>query len=375
MVIIHYFQISLWHRRYGGFILLLKRVAALLLAAGSFGVAAAAPLIVLRAVPTVSCITPNETLYEKRISASGTIEAQNVREIYLDTPVMAQTVNVSVGDRVVRDDVLAVIDTETTRSIMQQSVPASILLSGITEALPADTSDLLGMYSALKASGLDAELGPLDDLAQADAARNSAANEANTYIYVPDVITAPIDGIVTDIEIKSGMLSRTAKPVITISDTGSFVAMVTVGESYVSDIKVGDEAIIEGTGFPDKTYHGHVSRIYPVARKQTGTTAQETVVDVEISIDDPDDHLKAGFTVRAQIVTDMRRTMLTVPYEAVGQDENNEEYVYVADGARVERRTVKTGMELLEGVDVVEGLSPNDILLSDVAAARADSSI
>ena len=107
MVIIHYFQISLWHRRYGGFILLLKRVAALLLAAGSFGVAAAAPLIVLRAVPTVSCITPNETLYEKRISASGTIEAQNVREIYLDTPVMAQTVNVSVGDRVVRDEVFA----------------------------------------------------------------------------------------------------------------------------------------------------------------------------------------------------------------------------------------------------------------------------
>ena len=41
-------------------------------------------------------------------------------------------------------------------------------------------------------------------------------------------------------------------------------------------------------------------------------------------------------------------------HEAVGQDENNEEYVYVADGARVERRTVKTGMELLEGVEVVE---------------------
>ena len=71
----------------------------------------------------------------------------------------------------------------------------------------------------------------------------------------------------------------------------------------------------------------------------------------------------------------MRRTMLTVPYEAVGQDENNEEYVYVADGARVERRTVKTGMELLEGVEVVEGLSPNDILLSDVAAAGIEGGL
>ena len=58
--------------------LIFKRIAALLLAAGSFGAAAAAPLVVLRAVPTVACITPRETLYEKRINATGTIEAQNL---------------------------------------------------------------------------------------------------------------------------------------------------------------------------------------------------------------------------------------------------------------------------------------------------------
>ena len=151
--------------------------------------------------------------------------------------------------------------------------------------------------------------------------------------------------------------------------------MVTVGESYISDVKVGDPAVITGTGFPGREYTGHVRKIAPVARKLTGGTAQETVVDVEIAIDDPDNDLKAGFTARAEIVTDTRRTMLTVPYEAVRQDENNVEYVYLAEGSRAVRRDIQTGVELLEGVEVTEGLGPADVLLADASAAGKEGAL
>ena len=352
--------------------LIFKRIAALLLAAGSFGAAAAAPLVVLRAVPTVACITPRETLYEKRINATGTIEAQNVREVYLDTPVIAQAVNVSVGDYVRQDQVLAVIDADTTKSVLEQSIPASSLVSGMAAgAISQETADLAGLYSALQSSafGTGLDLGSLQEV------YGGVPVEQNPYLYVPETITAPMDGVVTEVGIKSGVLSRTAKPVVTISDTGSFAAMVTVGESYISDVKVGDPAVITGTGFPGREYTGHVRKIAPVARKLTGGTAQETVVDVEIAIDDPDNDLKAGFTARAEIVTDTRRTMLTVPYEAVRQDENNVEYVYLAEGSRAVRRNIQTGVELLEGVEVTEGLGPADVLLADASAAGKEGAL
>ena len=355
--------------------LIFKRIAALLLAAGSFGAAAAAPLVVLRAVPTVACITPRETLYEKRINATGTIEAQNVREVYLDTPVIAQAVNVSVGDYVRQDQVLAVIDADTTKSVLEQSIPASSLVSGMAAgAISQETADLAGLYSALQSSafGTGLDLGSLQEVYEA---AGGVPVEQNPYLYVPETITAPMDGVVTEVGIKSGVLSRTAKPVVTISDTGSFAAMVTVGESYISDVKVGDPAVITGTGFPGREYTGHVRKIAPVARKLTGGTAQEPVVDVEIAIDDPDNDLKAGFTARAEIVTDTRRTMLTVPYEAVRQDENNVEYVYLAEGSRAVRRDIQTGVELLEGVEVTEGLGPSDVLLADASAAGKEGAL
>lgn len=354
--------------------LIFKRIAALLLAAGSFGAAAAAPLVVLRTVPTVACITPHKTLYEKRINATGTIESQNVREVYLDTPVIAQAVNVSVGDYVRQDQVLAVIDADTTKSVLAQSIPASSLVAGLADSLPQETADLAGLYSALQSSAFGADL-DLGSLQQVYEAAGGVPVETNPYLYVPETITAPMDGVVTEVGIKSGVLSRTAKPVVTISDTGSFAAMVTVGESYISDVKVGDPAIITGTGFPDRKYTGHVRKIAPIARKLTGGTAQETVVDVEIAIDDPDGCLKAGFTARAEIITDTRRTMLTIPYEAVRQDENNVEYVYLAQGSHAVRQDIKTGVELLEGVEVTDGLRPEDVLLADASAAGKEGSL
>lgn len=360
----------------GGFILAFKRVIALLLATGAFGMVAAAPMITLRAIPTAACITPTRILYEKHINASGTIEAREIKEVYLETPVIAQAVNVSVGDYVHKDQVIAVIDTSLTKSVLEQSVPASDLLDSLPSAQEA--SELLGLYSALEASGLTSGFGGisgLGELAEVFGSTDTKAGEPkNEYLYIPQVVTAPMSGVVTDLSIKSDVLSRTAKPIVTIADTGSFIAKVSVGESYVSDLRVGDPAVIEGSGFSQK-YEGHVSRVYPTARKTAGTTAQETVVDLEIAIDDPDDALKTGFTARAEITTGKQKEMLVVPYEAVLQDTDNVEYVYLVKGSRAVRRDIETGMELLEGVEVREGLTESDVILKNAADGLAGDRI
>lgn len=351
---------------------LVKKMIALLLAVGSLGVAAAAPMTILHMIPAVECTTPLPMTYEKRIHTAGTIEAKNIKEIYLETPVIAEAVNVSVGDFVREDQVLAVIDTNLTKSVLEQSIPAAALM----EQLPIDqqVGDLMGLYAAFQSSSLIDGMGSLDDLSEVYAAIGESPVPANPYVYVPETVTAPMNGIVTEVGIQSNVLSRSAKPVVTISDTSSFVAMVTVGEAYVSDIHLGDRAIIKGTGFTGKIYSGYVNKIYPVARKTAGTNAQETVVDMELIIDNPDADLKAGFTVQAEILTNRQKDMLTIPYEAVQQDENNIEYVYVVEQSKTVRRDIVTGMELVDGVEVIAGLNGNDVIISDAAKAGTEGS-
>lgn len=347
-----------------------KQIAALLLVAGLFGVAAAAPAAVMRYVPTVTCITPQPMLYEKRINASGTIETKNAKEIYLETPVIASSVNVSVGDYVKKGQLLATINTTLTKSIVQQSIPSQELMNLFSEDLN-QAADLTTLYSALQSSTFGGNIGSLEDLVTSAYGSTAEPVTPNSYIYIPETITAPMDGVVTSVEVKNDVLSRTAKPLITIADTDSYVAMVTVGESYSSDIQIGDRATITGTGFSDKSYRGHISNIYPIARKASGVAVPETVVDVEITIDNPDQSLKAGFTARAEIITNSRRNMITIPYEAIQQDENNVEYVYVVqEDSKAVRKDIKTGLELLEGVEVTDGLEENELLVSNASAVK-----
>lgn len=349
-----------------------RRTLALILAVGSFGAVAAAPALTLRSITAVSCGQPTRTLYERHINVSGTIESQNIKEIYLETPVIASSVSVAVGDRVKKGQVLAEIDSSLTKSVLEQSVPSAALAAGI-QIGTQDISELAGLYSALSSGlGVGSE-NPLEALAQVYGGMGSVEKpEMNSYLYIPETVSAPMDGVITELSLKSDVLSRTARPLITISDDSSFAAMVTVGESYISDIKVGDRAIITGTGFASREYSGHISKIHPVARKAAGGTSQETVVDVEIEIDNPDEWLKAGFTARAELITETSRSMITVPYEAVRQDESNVEYVYIAAGSTAVRRDIETGVELMEGVEVVKGLAGDELIIKNAANIKTD---
>lgn len=352
-----------------GDLLSFKRIVALLLAAGSFGAAAAVPEVVIKYIPSVTCITPQPMLYEKRINVSGTIEAINKKEVYLETPVIANSVNVSVGDYVKKDQILATIDTQLTKSILKESIPSQDLINLFSDDLQ-QASNLTNLYSAFQSSVFGADIGSLEDLVTSAYGSIAEPITPNPYIYVPEIIQAPMDGVVTSVELENDVLSRTAKPLITIADTNSYVAMVTVGESYSSDIQIGDQAIITGTGFSDKHYEGYISKIYPVARKTSGVAVPETVVDVEITIDNPDESLKSGFTARAEIITNSRRNMLTIPYEAIQQDENNIEYVYIVQDSKAIRKDIETGLELLEGVEVTNGLEENELLVSNASAVK-----
>ena len=53
---------------------------------------------------------------------------------------------------------------------------------------------------------------------------------------------------------------------------------------------------------------------------------------------------------------------MALPYESVGQDEDNREYALVAAEGVLEKRYITTGIELSDGVEVVEGLDGEELV-------------
>jgi len=56
-----------------------------------------------------------------------------------------------------------------------------------------------------------------------------------------------------------------------------------------------------------------------------------------------------GFTVK-------KHNVLTLPYEAIIQDNMNREAVYVVENGKIEKRIIKTGYEMTNSVEVTSGL-------------------
>lgn len=144
---------------------------------------------------------------------------------------------------------------------------------------------------------------------------------------------------------------------------GEVCVLVYVSEKDISSVRDGQTAEITGDAFPDCIYTGVVSYIAEYAAVKTGGATSKPVVEVKITIDNPDDRLKAGYTATARLATSDAETITVVPYDAVGQDDKGE-FVYVLEDNTAVRRYIVTGQELAEGVEVKSGLRDGDFVIT-----------
>ena len=133
------------------------------------------------------------------------------------------------------------------------------------------------------------------------------------------------------------------KPAITIASDEGLQVRLSVNESQISDIQVGQPAEITGVGF-HTCYTGTVKSISSEAKQVVSTTGQETVVEVVVSVDNPGNDIKPGYTAKAKIITAQNDNVLIAPYEAVRAEEDGSEYVLKLKG----QRAVKTPWKRME---------------------------
>ena len=195
-------------------------------------------------------------------------------------------------------------------------------------------------------------------------ARTSDELEELYEKYNDCILTAPARGKVTGINASVGGNANGTLAVI--EDTRHLKISTSFRESDVQKIETGMECIITSDA-NDRQLSGYVSQISPTASGGMNSSG-DVSFSAEITINGTDHGLLVGMNARAEVIISQVSNVFSVPYDAVGTDENGNSVVYVQNGEDFVPVVVTTGME----TDYFIEISSSQLKRGMVIRASAD---
>ena len=177
-------------------------------------------------------------------------------------------------------------------------------------------------------------------------------------------IIATMDGTITKMDVSEENISS-GKPVITVSGTSGYQAVLNVDEWNLVDIKIGDSVNIQNYD-NGRDYEGKVTDIGLSPTDRYSSDADVSYYPVTVSINaSAEDNIYPGQWINASFDkssdnTDSDNICLLVAFI---KKENGNSYVMVDDNGHLKKKYVKTGKTYWGSyIEIKSGLSPNDYI-------------
>lgn len=169
-------------------------------------------------------------------------------------------------------------------------------------------------------------------------------------------------------EFRIGDTVGSGRPILDVSDTTDLEILVRVNEQERATLSVGQPATVSADGLPGVPCAARIASLSAVAlriMRQAGPLRQFEVV---LRVDKADPRLRPGTTVRVLIAGRELTNVLTVPRQAVFQ-QNGKSVVYIPVGDRFEPREVKVAAQS-ESRSAIQGIEEGgEVALINPAAA------
>lgn len=250
--------------------------------------------------------TVTKSKYVKSIDISGNVVAYDKQEANFRSNGAVTGVFVKVGDSVTKGQVLATIDDSSQQSNLQ---------------------DIENQIAEAKISGSTRQLELLE-------LKKKNAEEQLSYT----TLTANFDGIVSKVSIAENDYVSAGTTVITVIDVSRLKTTVEIDEVDMQYIESDLTATLSFDSLPGQSVEAYVSYI-PMEGRYTSSGIG--VVDVELTIENPPEGLRTGYTFTGSIDMEQDVEMLLIPSSSVSTERGGKTYVTVkkADGS-TERRSV-----------------------------------
>lgn len=180
--------------------------------------------------------------------------------------------------------------------------------------------------------------------------------------YNDTVITAPLDGTITSIDIKPGELASAMKEVIILQDVSNIYLEANINEANIASIHVGLPIDITFDAFgSERTFKGTVTKVDPSSTLVSGVVNYKITANVEVV---NTEELRPGMTANMTIKAREKNHVLVIPSRSILVDENGKQTIRLVKDARTKKWNeveVTTGLEGDGGmVEVLSGLKEND---------------
>jgi HlyD family secretion protein len=181
-------------------------------------------------------------------------------------------------------------------------------------------------------------------------------------------LVAPLDGLVTAVNVELGSLGTPALPAVEITDLSPLRVTVQVDEVDIRQIREGMTARIEVDALPGVAMAGVIERIALVGTNNNGIISY----DVQIRLDSVDPRVRPGMTAEATVVVEERADVLVVPNEYIRLDrQQGTAFVNIvtAEGG-LQEVEVTLGLQGRDTSEIVSGVSAGDTLAVDLGGDR-----
>lgn len=166
-------------------------------------------------------------------------------------------------------------------------------------------------------------------------------------------LVAPLDGEILRLDGNVGEVLRSGDVVLWIGQRDPMRIEAEVDEEDIPKVQRGQKVLVKADAWPSRVFTAQVTSLTP-----KGDPVNKNY-RVRITLD-PGQPLHIGMTTEVNIVVREVKDALLVPFGAM-----RGEAVFVVEGARARRRPVKVGIMGTSKVEIVEGLKPDEIVVSD----------
>jgi RND family efflux transporter MFP subunit len=329
-------------------------------------------------VVTVSQIYPSQTL--SQLNASGYVVAQRKAAVASKITSRLVALMVEEGSRVKEGEIIARLENEDAIAARSQAEANLNLARANLEGAKAELQEATLAFNRIKelyVKGVIAkaqydtsEAGYLRAQASVAAAEaavkaGSAALQAANVNLEYTLIRAPFDAVVLtkdadigDIVTPLGAAANAKAAVVTIADLGSLQVEADVSETNLGLVKVKQPCEILLDALPDSRFRGVVHAIVPTADRAKAT------IMVKVGFVDKDARILPEMRAKVSFLSRPIKPEEQKPRTAVNRSalisHGGKYTVFAIQGDRVVETPVRTGEELGDMIEILEGVKAGE---------------
>jgi RND family efflux transporter MFP subunit len=277
-----------------------------------------------------------------QVLATGKISAFVQAKINFKTTGMIEKILIKNSSSVKEGQILAILENEQQKIGLQQA-------QDLFQDARLELNKLV-----LEFGGKDRDTNSVSKRILENIKAKSGFNKALTNLHDARLklentfLKAPYSGLIANLKTKAFNPSSTSEPFCTILSKENMVVEVSILESELGIIHLGQQAKVKSLAYPDRKYTGIITEINPVVNEQG-------LVLLKVKIANPDQYLLEGMNAQV-IIEKILAKQVVVPKEAV-VERSGKKVVFVYENGLAKWNYVTVAHENSQEVAISEGLS------------------